>query len=536
MRCPHCNTEVARGDQTCPECGARLPTAQTESGGRRWLVLIAILAVLFTCCAIGGTILVLLTRGRPPSTAQASPTPTYSPIPTHSPSPISSPSPTSLPEATPPALWTEYQSQDLGVSLSYPAEWLFAEDASLRQVVFASEQADLRVIEFLSGTSLAVFVSPADEWGVETAEQVLQQTGQTLSQTFTAVQLGEIQPYTIGGQDGKWMTIKGEFGPEVQLEGWLAAVVAYGHVYTFAGAAPLDEWPEYQPTLQAMLDSVELSPPAAAPPVPSPTALATSTPTAMATPPPTVPGADSYEPDDTIAEAAPIATDGRPQDHDLHMEGDRDHVCFEATRGRAYTIQTQNLGSEIDSIIHLYDSEGQELARNDDGTEEPLASRIVWVAPSSGRYCVMIRDLAEDSSGRGAAYSISVTESPFAEGADLYEPDDTPNEASLFDAGDLPQVHTFHTSTDADYVSFIAQEGTEYRVQTGSLQGNCDTSLFLYDEDGVELDYDDDGGEESLASLIVWTATSSGVHYVKTSDFSGRAGPTVSYEIWISSQ
>jgi hypothetical protein len=536
MNCPHCNTEIASGDQTCPECGERLPAAHSESGGRRWLLIVAIMAVFFFCCAVGGTILVLLTRGRPPSTAQASPTPTYSPIPTHSPSPISSPSPTSLSEDTPPAPWTTYQNQDLGVALSYPEEWLVEEDASLRQVVFALDQAGLRFPQFLSDTSLAVFVSPADEWGVETAEQVLQQTGQALSQTFTAVQLGEIQPYTIGGQDGRWMRIEGEFGREVQLDGWLAAAVAYDHVYAFAGAAPVDEWPEYQSTLQEMLDSVELSPPAAAPPVPSPTTLATSTPTAIPTPPPTVPGADSYEPDDTIAEAAPIAADGRPQEHNLHTEGDRDHVCFEATQGKAYTVETQDLGSEIDSIIYLYDSEGQELARNDDGTEEPLASRIVWVAPSSGLYCVMIRDLAEDSSGRGAAYSISVTESPFAEGADLYEPDDTPSQASLFDAGDPPQVHTFHTSTDADYVSFIAEEGTEYRIQTGSLQGNCDTSLFLYDEERVELDFDDDSGEESLASLIVWTATSSGPHYVKISDFYGRSGPTVSYEIWISSQ
>lgn len=534
MRCPKCKTEVASGDQSCPECGERLPAAQTESGGRRWLLIVAILAVLFTCCAIGGTILVLLARDRAPSAAEASPTPTHSPVPSNTAVPTLSP--TSLPEATPPALWTTYQSQDLGVSLRYPGEWLVEEDASSRQVVFALEQADLRVTEFLSGTSLAVFVSPADEWGVETAEQVLQQTGQALSQTFAAVQLGEIQPYTIGGQDGTWMTIKGEFGREVQLEGWLAAVVAYDHVYAFAAAAPLDEWPEYQPTLQAMLDSVELSPLAAPPPVPSPTSLATSTPTAIPTTPPAMPGADSYEPDDTIADAAPIATDGRPQDHNLHMEGDRDHVCFEATQGKAYTIKTQNLGSEIDSIIYLYDSEGQELARNDDGTEEPLASRIVWVAPSAGRYCVMIRDLAEDSSGRGAAYSISVAESPFAEGADLYEPDDTPSQASLFDAGDPPQEHTFHTSTDADYVSFVAREGVEYRIETGSLQGKCDTSLVLYDEDGVELDFDDDGGEESLASLIVWTATSSGPHYVKITDFSGWAGPAVSYQIWISSQ
>jgi hypothetical protein len=76
----------------------------------------------------------------------------------------------------------------------------------------------------------------------------------------------------------------------------------------------------------------------------------------------------------------------------------------------------------------------------------------------------------------------------------------------------------------------------EYTIQTGSLQAGCDTIIYLYDEAGVELVYDDDSSSETYASLMVWTAPSTGVYYVGINDYRGRAGPAVSCEIWITAQ
>jgi hypothetical protein len=204
--------------------------------------------------------------------------------------------------------------------------------------------------------------------------------------------------------------------------------------------------------------------------------------------------------------------------------------------GNAYTIETQGPGGDVDLYMSLHDNEGQELAHNDDATLDTLASRIVWVAPSSGRYCVMVRDVAEDATGIDANYSISIRESAFAEGEDQYEPDDTLRDASPIESDGTRQEHTFHTSTDVDYVSFVAQRGVEYTIQTGSLGANSDTVLYLYDEGGAELGYDDDASDETLASSIVWTAPSSGTYYVMIRDFGSRAGPATSYELWISAQ
>lgn len=243
---------------------------------------------------------------------------------------------------------------------------------------------------------------------------------------------------------------------------------------------------------------------------------------------------DAYEPDDSLQEAHPITTDGLPQAHNLHVPGDHDHVYFEAYEGTAYTIETSRVGGDVDTVIYLYDSEGNESAHADDGAEEPLASRIVWIAPSSGNYYVMIRDLRDDSAGPDSTYEVRITASDTIEGADSYEPDDSISQASPIDTDGTYQSHTFHVTVDVDYVSFLAEEGVEYTIETGNLEGDCDTVIYLYDGEGTELDYDDDRGEEAFASSLVWVAPESGIYYVAVEDFHGQAGPGVSYRIWIS--
>ncbi|WP_166829988.1 Calx-beta domain-containing protein [Thalassoroseus pseudoceratinae] len=67
-------------------------------------------------------------------------------------------------------------------------------------------------------------------------------------------------------------------------------------------------------------------------------------------------------------------------------------------------------------------------------------------------------------------------------------------------------------SGDQDYFSFNAQAGTEYTLST-TLLTLPDSTLTLYDTDGVtELEFDDDGGT-GLASEIVWTAPADGIYF-----------------------
>jgi hypothetical protein len=537
MKCPYCGTEVTSEDIYCGECGKRLPAVPGESRRSRWPLIAAILGVLIVACIACGVIWILLPDG---TETDVSPTPADTAAPTAS--------HTAVPSPTEQVSWSTHSSAGLGLTLDYPNDWLVQEDTSLGQVVFAPDQEGLEVDEFLRTTSFAVVVDRTEELLVDTASQALEEVGGFLVDAYPDTDLGEVEPASVAGQYGALMTIEGEFSePGARLKGWLAATVAYDQVYIFVAGAQTEEWSQLEATFQAMLDSAVLSQPSAEPTAPAATPSSTSTsvpsgtgasptPAPTATTPVQIEGADPYEPDDSIAESALITTDGVPQWHNLHVEGDRDYLFFQATAGNAYTIQTQDLGPEIDTIIFLLDGDEQEITHNDDGTEEPLASLIVWIAPSSGTYYVMVRDLAEDSSGADASYSVSVTESASVEGADVYEPDDTFGEASLIDIDGASQAHTFHTTTDVDCVWFMADEGTEYVIETLNLSGKCDTEMYLYDESGTELASDDDGGREDYASLILWEAPADGLYYVAAVDFNGRAGPGVAYEIAVSLQ
>lgn len=117
---------------------------------------------------------------------------------------------------------------------------------------------------------------------------------------------------------------------------------------------------------------------------------------------------DSYEPDDTYTQANPITTDGTPQTHNFHDAYDFDWVYFSAVSGVQYTLETSNLGSNCDTVMSLYDTDGITLLAYDDDGGVGLASRIVWTAPASGTYYIMIYNYG-GGYGEGTEYDLSVS-------------------------------------------------------------------------------------------------------------------------------
>jgi branched-chain amino acid transport system substrate-binding protein len=234
---------------------------------------------------------------------------------------------------------------------------------------------------------------------------------------------------------------------------------------------------------------------------------------------------DNFEPDDAMDQAGEIRTDGTPQVHNLHSLGDHDYVSFQAQAGTSYAVETFDLGSAIDTLMYLHDRQGAFLALDEDSGEGTRASRILWTASYSGPAYVMIRDRADTAAGPNAKYSIRVRTVVIT--GDRYEPDDTIRQATEIGTDGAHQTHTFHTSTDADYVSFTAQQEVSYRIETGGLQGGCNTEMYLYNENGEKLLH-------TYSGAIDWTAPSSSTYYVRVGEMACRAGPEVSYEIWVS--
>lgn len=276
-------------------------------------------------------------------------------------------------------------------------------------------------------------------------------------------------------------------------------------------------------------------PPTAKPEPPTPTntrVIPLTTPSRRATPAAVetfVP--DNWEPDDTLADAKPMGV-GEWQTHNLHVRGDHDWVYFEAQEGTTYIVETSNLGDGMDTVVHFYDGEGNELSSDDDGGEEFLSSRLWWAAAEGGRLYVMVSSFSDMDEGPGANYDLSLRlGEDFA--LDEYEPDDSRAQARRIGVGDT-QTHNRHRGGDVDWVYFEAQAGTRYVVETSNLGDDADTVIYLYDEAGEELGSDDDGGAETWASRLEWVAPRDGVFYVRVEDWLGSsAGPGTRYDVLV---
>lgn len=132
-------------------------------------------------------------------------------------------------------------------------------------------------------------------------------------------------------------------------------------------------------------------------------------------------GPDAHEPDDDL-DAAGIAVPGTPSSgdlfpgvqparHNFHREGDADWLTFYAVGEQSYEIRTDNPGARCDTVITLYDQDGQAVIaeRNDwrdgiDGQGELLS----WRCPADGVYFIRISQGDPSVFGAETGYDLSV--------------------------------------------------------------------------------------------------------------------------------
>lgn len=88
--------------------------------------------------------------------------------------------------------------------------------------------------------------------------------------------------------------------------------------------------------------------------------------------------------------------------------------AFEGTAGQVVTIEIDNLSGNLDSVLHLYQSVGEqwvEIASNDDsptgGTYEALLQSIVL--PQTGKYLIAVNRYGLDREGTFGTFAITLT-------------------------------------------------------------------------------------------------------------------------------
>ncbi|MDE0231749.1 MAG: hypothetical protein OXI56_12185 [bacterium] len=189
----------------------------------------------------------------------------------------------------------------------------------------------------------------------------------------------------------------------------------------------------------------------------------------------------------------------------LDYEGDVDYFVFEAVEGEVYEVDV-DLGTLSDSVVAVVDSHGWEVAWNDDRGDEDLGSGLAWRAPQSGDFFVEVSGYGEGS------YMLAVVVSDIVD--DYADGVDGATEAALGESVE----GVLEYADDVDVFVFGAAEDVLYEVdvELGSLS---DSAVAVYDADGVWLGSNDDRGEGSFASRLVFRAPVSGDLYVEVSGY-----------------
>lgn len=123
-------------------------------------------------------------------------------------------------------------------------------------------------------------------------------------------------------------------------------------------------------------------------------------------------------PHENVLEDAPDVPPGRRVEIDtdvyldsFNAENDNDWFLVDLEEGETYTIRTSELEEECDTHISVYGRDGEvKLAENDDiNWPENLASCLVWEAPATGTFQVLVRHYDWTVYGDDTGYTFGVT-------------------------------------------------------------------------------------------------------------------------------
>ncbi len=193
---------------------------------------------------------------------------------------------------------------------------------------------------------------------------------------------------------------------------------------------------------------------------------------------------------------ATLAAVGEVIDAELEFDFDTDVFVFEAEADRTYLIETV-LETLYSSTLSLEHNSG-ELLKQDYNDDDPGSARVVWTAPSSGRFVIKVSGI-----GRGE-YTLAIWQPPDDHSNSTWMPTSLPLSASV--AGKIDYVG------DRDLFVFEAEQNNSYEI-TVSLGTLSDSELNVGIGDGSWVaSNDDDRG--SLSSRVVWRADDSRQYYI----------------------
>jgi len=205
----------------------------------------------------------------------------------------------------------------------------------------------------------------------------------------------------------------------------------------------------------------------------------------------------------------------------LELPGDSDWFRLEVTGGQQYEVRLEgaptDMGTLGDPLVTLYDAEGNEIDRDDDGGEGFNSRLILSPAQDATRFIG-----AQGFGDVTGTYTLSVRE--YVPPPDDYA--DGPDTSGAVTVGGSV-TGEIGTPDDQDWFAVTLEAGQGYAIDVeGSDTGMGtlpDPYAFLYDADGNQLAQDDDGGQ-GFNSRLLYTPQQSGTYYAAAASFGEATG------------
>lgn len=168
----------------------------------------------------------------------------------------------------------------------------------------------------------------------------------------------------------------------------------------------------------------------------------------------------------------------------------------------------------------------------------PAGATLSWsqppLAPGSGQTVVIRGTVAPTAVGPTLTFTAqgshpwpdadpednqATLELPFA-APDVYEPDDSPEQATPLVVPGRSDGHTLHRINDRDWFSFYAHKGRLYRIRIEDLSEGADSVLSLFDANLSLQAKNDDYTLGSRWSGLDWIAPADGLYYLLVTGWS----------------
>ncbi len=208
-----------------------------------------------------------------------------------------------------------------------------------------------------------------------------------------------------------------------------------------------------------------------------------------------------------------LSTEGDYRESMLSPAGDRDWYRLTLSEGQSVRIAlSSTMQDGLDTLGVLYDAQGQEIARDDDGGDG-LNSWLEYTATASGDYFFEARGFMDDAQG---GYAIMLSPGEISDNSDTNE--------MLTPFGD-GRSSGIGAPGDVDWFAMELIEGRSYRFNLESYGETplADPVLTIYDATGQQVATDDDGGA-GVNAYLAFASPTGGPYFIGVSGYGDATG------------